>query len=193
MAHSSTRCEKCFLKWIQNKFSKNNHLDLLIKINLHVCYLKRALYGLKQAPRAWFDRFSIFLLHHAFICSTADSSLFVRRNIEGLLLLLLYVDDIILARDNSMMMHSFITTLSDEFRMKDLGLLRYFLGIEVHNSPSGLNLTQSNYTKDLPFLSGMDSCKSVATPMAIRTKHLLKENDDPYPDPSHYRSIVGAL
>ena len=134
-----------------------------------MCYLKRALYGLKQAPWAWFDRFSIFLLHHRFICSTADSSLFVRRNTEGLLLLLLYVDAIILTGDNLVMMHSFITTLSNEFRMKDLGPLHYFLGIEVHNSPSGLHLTQSKYAKDMLFRSGMDSCKSVATPMAIRT------------------------
>lgn len=46
----------------------------------HVCLLKKSLYGLKQAPRAWFDRLSTFLLHLGFLCSKADSSLFIFKN-----------------------------------------------------------------------------------------------------------------
>ena len=77
--------------------------------------------------------------------------------------------------------------------MKDLGPLHYFLGIEVHRSPTSLYLTQSKYARDLLIKSGMESCKSTATPMAVRTNRLLKDDAAPYPDPSHYRSVVGAL
>lgn len=61
----------------------------------HVCKLTKAIYGLKQAPRAWFHRFSTFLLTQGFICSKTDPSMFIHRSSLGILILLLYVDDII--------------------------------------------------------------------------------------------------
>ena len=97
----------------------------------HVCQLQKALYGLKQAPRAWFDRFSMFLLSSGFVCSTADSSLFVSQRKEGILLLLVYVDDIILIGSNPHLISQFIKVLGCEFSMKDLGYIHYFLGVEV--------------------------------------------------------------
>lgn len=110
-----------------------------------------------------------------------------------ILILLLYVDDIILTGDNSELLTSFIDVLSTEFRMKDLGPLHYFLGIEACHGFDGLYLTQSKYARDLLCRSGMESCKTTATPMAVCTKRLLKTDDAPYPDPSHYRRLVGAL
>ena len=86
----------------------------------HVCQLYKALYGLKQAPRAWFDRFSMFLLKYGFICSTADSSLFVFQGKQGTLLLLMYVDDLILTGSNPKFIDQFICSLGKEFAMKDL-------------------------------------------------------------------------
>lgn len=119
-----------------------------------------------------------------FICPQAPN---------GLLLLLLYVDDFILTGENFKTLGSFINVLSTEFRMKDLGSLHYFLGIKVHKSPTGLYLALSKYARDLLVRSGMESCKSIATPMVVCKKLLLKDDDAPYLDPSHYRSIVGAL
>lgn len=69
----------------------------------HVSHLKRALCGLKQAPHAWFDRLSVFLLGLGFICSNTDSSLFVFKSSYGILLVLIYVDDIIVTGSNSSM------------------------------------------------------------------------------------------
>ena len=97
----------------------------------HVCYLHRVLYGLKHAPRAWFDRFSSFLLTLGFFCSVADSSLFVRHSAQGIIIILLYVDDIVLTGDDPIILQSLISTLSIEYAMKDLGLLHYFLGTEA--------------------------------------------------------------
>lgn len=94
----------------------------------HVCKLTRALYSLKQAPRAWFEWFRKFLFGFRFFCSTADSSLFVCRHSDGLLILLLYVDGIVLIGDNPILLKSFIITLAKEFPMTDLGPLHFFLG-----------------------------------------------------------------
>ena len=107
----------------------------------HICKLKRAIYGLKQAPRAWVHRFNSFLLSHGFVCSHADPSIFVARTDSHILVLLLYVDDIVLTSNSEAMLCKFITLLSTQFVMKDLGDLYYFLGIQVVRSPSGLFLT----------------------------------------------------
>ena len=61
-----------------------------------VCRLRRSLYGLKQAPRAWFDKFRSTLLDFHFIQSQFDSSLFLRKTSAGIVLLLVYVDDIVI-------------------------------------------------------------------------------------------------
>ena len=66
----------------------------------HVCQMSRALYGLKQAPRAWFDRLSEFLFTLGFYCSTTDPSLFICHSQNGILILLLYMDDMVVTGDN---------------------------------------------------------------------------------------------
>lgn len=67
----------------------------------NVCKLSRALYGLKQAPRTWFDRLCNFLLQLEFYCSVSDPSLFVCHYDHGILILLLYVDDMVITGDTS--------------------------------------------------------------------------------------------
>ena len=95
----------------------------------HVCKLNKSLYELKQAPRAWFERFTSHLLTIGFTASTADPSLFVFRNGSTFLYLLLYVDEIILTGNNPAAFTSLITAFASTFELKDLGPLRYFLGL----------------------------------------------------------------
>ena len=158
----------------------------------HVCHLKRALYGLRQAPRAWYDSFSMYVLSLGFICSVANSSLFVCQSRHGIILLLLYVDDIILTGDNPTFLHRFIALLGHEFPMKDLGPLHYFLGVEVHYFDGGIFLNQAKYSSDLLQRTHMTGCNSIATPMASKL-HPPTCADDLLPDPYFYRSIVGGL
>ncbi|XP_021803203.1 uncharacterized protein LOC110747316 [Prunus avium] len=96
-----------------------------------VCRLRKSLYGLKQAPRAWNERFtSLFLLPSlGFTASTTDPSLFVQHSSLGIVVLLLYVDDIILTSNDSSLITYDIAALTQEFDMKDLGQLNYFLGL----------------------------------------------------------------
>ena len=96
----------------------------------HVCILKRALYGLKQAPRAWYTRIDNYFTGLGFTKSEADENLY-QIVVEGkILIILLYVDDLILTGDEQLI-HSCKADLAKEFEMKDLGLLRYFLGLEI--------------------------------------------------------------
>jgi hypothetical protein len=96
-----------------------------------VCRLRRALYGLKQAPRAWFSKFSSTIAQTGFVSRPYDSALFIRRSDAGLILLLLYVDDMIITGDDTVSIRNLQQFLSQQFEMKDLGSLSYFLGLEV--------------------------------------------------------------
>ena len=96
-----------------------------------MCKLHKSLYGLKQAPHAWFERFTSHLLTIGFTASIADPSLFVFHNGSTFLYLFLYVDDIILTGNNPVAVTSLITALASTFELKDLGPLRYFLGLQI--------------------------------------------------------------
>jgi hypothetical protein len=113
-------------------------------LSYKVCHLYRALYGLKQAPRAWFVKFSAIVFSLGYSISSYDFALFIRCMDRGIILLLLYVDDMIVIGDDSIGILEFI--LSQHFEMKDLGTLGYFLGLEIYSSSSdSFYLTQAKY------------------------------------------------
>ncbi|RVW92020.1 Retrovirus-related Pol polyprotein from transposon RE1 [Vitis vinifera] len=158
----------------------------------HVCKLRRSLYGLKQAPRAWFDKFRTTLLQFSFRQSKYDTSLFLWKSDMGIVVLLVYVDDIVITGSDSALLSQLKTHLSESFHMKDLGSLTYFLGLEVHHSPSGISLNQHKYASDLVATAGLQGATSVDTPMELNVK-LRKEEGDLLADPSLYRKLVGSL
>lgn len=90
------------------------------------------------------------------------------------------------------MVTDFIDQLGSRFSLKDLGPLSYFLGVEVHPTPTGLFLNQHKYTHDLLALANMLEAKPVSTPMDSNTS--LQLNSSPaLDDPSAYRRLVGSL
>jgi hypothetical protein len=96
----------------------------------HVCKLKKALYGLKQALRAWYGRIDSFLQSLGFSKSIADPNLYIKIMQNHLVILVLYVDDLFLIGEEPLIAQT-KRELSAEFEMKDLGLMHYFLGLEV--------------------------------------------------------------
>jgi hypothetical protein len=114
-----------------------------------VCRLRRALYGLKQAPRLWFAKFSSTIAQIGFVSSPYDSALFIWRSDAGLILLLLYVDDMIIVGDDTIDICNLQQFLSQQFEMKDLGSLSYFLGLEVSSDQNGYYFSQAKYASDL--------------------------------------------
>ena len=105
-----------------------------------VCRLNKSLYGLKQAPRAWYSRFATFLLTLGFTEAKSDTSLFIYHRGDETAYLLLYVDDIVLTASSQQLLQRVISSLQQEFVMKDLGQLHHFLGVTVKHRPSGLLL-----------------------------------------------------
>ena len=94
-----------------------------------VCHLQRALYGFKLAPRVWFAKFSSTIFRLGYIASPYDSALFLRRTDKGTILLLLYVDEMIITSDDLSGIQELKDFLSQQFDMKDLGHLNYFLDL----------------------------------------------------------------
>ena len=103
--------------------------------NTKVCRLRKSLYGLRQALRQWFAKLSSKLCEYGFIWSYADYSLFTYRKGDIFMSVLVYVDDIVLAGNNTVTCIHFKHYLNTCFSIKDLGHLKYFLGIEVARGP----------------------------------------------------------
>jgi hypothetical protein len=93
----------------------------------YVCKLNKALYGLKQAPRGWYARLSAKLLQLGFRISKPDNSLFYFQNNNVTIFILVYVDDIIVTSSKPQVITTILKNLGDEFALKDLGDLYYFL------------------------------------------------------------------
>ncbi|GKB25050.1 retrovirus-related pol polyprotein from transposon TNT 1-94 [Tanacetum coccineum] len=133
----------------------------------HIYRLKKALYGLKQAPRAWYDKLSSLLIEHHFIKGIVDPTLFTRRHGEDILFVQIYVDDIIFGSTNLVFSNRFTKLMKDNFEMSMMGEMKFFLRIQIHQSPHRIFINQSQYTMNLLRKHGMEKCDTIMTPMAI--------------------------
>ncbi|KAK2975560.1 hypothetical protein RJ640_011573 [Escallonia rubra] len=107
-------------------------------------------------------------------------------------ILIVYVDDIILTGDDYEEMNRLKIILTKEFEIKDLGKLKYFLGMEVARSNKGISISQRKYTLDLLKETGMLGCKPVDTPMDPICKLGRKEGSSTV-DKGRYQRLVGRL
>jgi len=157
-----------------------------------VCKLQKSLYGLKQASRQWFAKFSSTLISHGFIQSKADYSLFTRSQDSSFIALLVYVDDIVIASNDISGVSALTVFLHSVFSLKDLGPLKYFLGLEVARSDKGIVVSQRKYALDILEDSGVLGAKPVFFPMDPNIK-LSRSDGELLSDPSSYRRLVGRL
>lgn len=157
-----------------------------------VCRLNKSLYGLKQAPRAWYSRFASHILSMGFVGARSDNSLFVFRRGHETVYLLLYVDDIILTASSDALIRRVIMALQEEFSMKDLGPLHHFLGLSVSRQNGAFLLSQRQYILEVLERAGMTDCTPSSTPIDTCAK-VSTSDGSPVADPSHYRSLAGAL
>jgi hypothetical protein len=157
-----------------------------------VCKLNKSLYGLKQASRQWFAKFSSTIIKQGFVQSKSDYSLFTRTQGTAFIALLVYVDDILIASNDMPSVNTLKDSLHAEFKLKDLGNLKYFLGLEVARSTKGISLCQRKYALDILSDSGMLGSKPVTTPMEQNLK-ISQSTGEILDDPSPYRRLVGRL
>ncbi|GJS28165.1 retrovirus-related pol polyprotein from transposon TNT 1-94 [Tanacetum coccineum] len=153
--------------------------------------LKKALYGLKQAPRAWYDELSNFLVSKGFSKGSINPTLFITKHGEDIFLVQIYVDDIIFGSTNPKLSKRFEKLMHNKFEMSMMGEMKFFLGIQIHQSPCGIFINQAKYAQEILIKHGMTSCDSIGTPMA--TKHLDANLSGTSVDQTKYHSMVGAL
>lgn len=154
--------------------------------------LHKSIYGLKQASRQWFIKFSVALLRLGFSRATGDHTLFLKTFADGNFLAVLdYVDDIIV-ETNVSISKGLIHDLSQQFKLRDLGVLKYFLGLEIARSSDGIFICQRKYALETLTATGMLGCKPISTPM-IPNLHLSIDEGTPIENPEMYRSLVSRL
>ena len=133
-----------------------------------VCKLKKSLYGLKQSPRAWFEHFGKVIKHYGYTQSQADQTMFYKHSNEGkVAILIVYIDDIVLTGDDCNELEKLKGKLAEEFETKDLGALKYFLGMEFARSKED---NQRKYILDLLYETGMLGCQPSKTPIELNVK-----------------------
>ena len=158
-----------------------------------VCKLKRALYGLKQSPRAWFGRFTETMKLLGYKQCNGEHTLFFKTQSEGLItILIVYVDDIIITGNNFPEIKLLEKHLANNFRIKQLGPLKYFLGMEFARSSEGMLVTQQKYTLELLKDTKHINCHINDTPIEVNHK-LGNYDDDPRIEAGSYQEIVGKL
>jgi hypothetical protein len=184
----------------------------------HVCRLKKSMYGLKQAPCAWYEKIDGYLMSLGFNKNVVDLNLYYNivgdeclilvlyynKNVvdpnlyysivgDECLILVLYVDDLFLTSSESLIVEC-KCALASEFRMKDLGMMHYFLGLEVWQRTNEILLSQEKYTMEILKKFGMTDCKPMPTPMVMNLKKLSKNSSASAEiDPHLYRQLIGSL
>jgi Reverse transcriptase (RNA-dependent DNA polymerase) len=121
-----------------------------------LCKLKKSLYELKQSPRVW--RFKIVVCGIGYKQCSGDHTLIYKHSGHRITILAVYVDDIVIIGDDEEILQ-LKGRLEKEFEVKDLGWLKYFLGIEIIRSMKGIILSQRKYAQDLLSETGMLGCQ----------------------------------
>nr|KYP42659.1 Copia protein [Cajanus cajan] len=134
----------------------------------HICRLRKSLYGLRQASRNWYGKLSQAFIQYGFKQSHVDHNLFTYSFGSIFLATLFYVDDLVIASNDTSTCNNFKAYLIECFQMKDLGKLKYFLGLELSHGNTGLFLCQHKYTLDILKECGLLDCKPSGFPPQYR-------------------------
>lgn len=154
--------------------------------------LRKTLYRLKQSPRVWFGRFTEAMAKYGFKQSNSNHTMFLKKRDGRITCLVIYVDDMIITGDNTEEIERLKEGQSQEFEMKNLGNLKYFLGIEVLRSKGCIFLRQKKYILDILAETGLLDCKPADTPILVNHVLEIVEGAEPASQ-SKYQRLVGKL
>eukprot|EP00253_Pinus_taeda_P016737 PITA_16737 len=154
-------------------------------------WLKKALYGLKRARRAWYGRIDSYLQQLGFIKSDADPNLYYLMVDNEPLIPVLYVDDLFLIGSSSLIKDC-KKNLEAKYDMKDMGLMHYFLGLEVWQKNGEIFLGQGRYATEILKRFRMQDCRPMATLMITNWKKIDASGDKEV-DYTLYRQLIGSL
>lgn len=156
-----------------------------------VCKLQKSLYGLKQSGRNWNTMLHVYLTENGFKQNPADNCLYIRERENEKVILIVWVDDLIVAANTEEVVKSVKMMLTERFKMKDLGKLNNFLGIDFKQSDGQVTMTQERYINKILSRFGMQDCKPRETP--CESKFEYTDNAKKWEDTRLYREAVGSL
>ena len=156
-----------------------------------VCKLEKSLYGLKQSGRNWNSLLHAYLTENGFEQNPADNCLYTREKQNEKVFLIVWVDDLIIAANNEKVVKSVKMLLTERFKMKDLGKLNNFLGIDFKQSEGKVTMTQERYANKILSRFGMQDCRSRETP--CESKFDYTDDAEKLKEPRMYREAVGSL
>ena len=144
----------------------------------------KSLYDLKQMPRAWYEKLTEHLLKLNYKhFDLDDATFFVKKVGRSVVYLVIYVDDLMITGNNDEYISSIKKELKKVFDMTNLGLLHYYLGIEVDKKPQHFFISQKKYVDKLLNIYSMMECNHVDTPMEQNLKFTSEEGKS-FEDPT---------
>jgi len=163
-----------------------------------VCLLKKSLYGLRQAGRQWNKRLDTKLRSMGLIPTKGEPCMYHANHEDAILIIVIYVDDILIASQNPKWIEKTKKALAEDFEVKDFGLAKRCLGLEIIQNDNVISLSQGSYTRELLMRFGMNECKPASTPSEVGAKLTKKEEISATRDISNqknqpYRELIGAL
>ena len=180
-----------FMGILQKRFIWSNLPNLLLGGRLVEFVVSENPYDLKQSPCAWFDKFSEVIEKFGMKKRKSDNYVFYRNSQAGIIFLVMYVDDIIITGNDMVGISSLKPFLNDQFHTKDLGMLKYFLGVEVMRSKHRIFLSKRKYVLNLTSETRKLAAKPCQSPMT-QSLYLTREGEL-FEDLERYRRQVGKL
>lgn len=159
--------------------------------NGNVMRLRKGLYGLKQSANIWNKMLVESLAKEGFVQSEADECLFIRRTDSDVCYIVVHVDDMLCAASNESLIDEIIKGLAKYFKLKDLGEVRQFLGIDIHKSNGFYSINQEKYIQSIAQEFQLEDAKPEKFPIhpgyySTQCEEFLETN-------SEYRKIIGKL
>lgn len=155
--------------------------------------LLKALYGLRQSPRAWYSHLNKYLKSLGLSRCPYDHAVYTKREGPECLIVAVYIDDLLLVTgSNTGNILKFKKQIQTEFDMSDIGILAYYLGLEVNQQKGYIEIKQTTYGKRILEKANMSTCKPVRYPMESKVQ-IDKDEGGQIVDSTLYRSIIGEL
>lgn len=157
-----------------------------------VCKLEKSIYGLKQSGRNWNEMLHTCLVDDNFIQNPTDHCVYTKESTEtGKVIVVIWVDDLIIAASNTQSLERVKNMLSNRFKMKDLGRLKYFLGMDFSQSDGWVKVSQRRFVEKLLERFDMQECRVRETPCEPKLEY--SEGAPKISDVKKYREAVGSL
>jgi hypothetical protein len=160
-----------------------------------VCLLLKSLYGTKQAARQWNEALDNHMQDQGFEVSSADPCIYYKISSSEYTVIAVYVDDIIAMSNNMVNINEFKSKIKKSFKIKDLGDMKYCLGIEINRNRSKkiITMSQLGYINKIAEKFGLQDCKPIYTPADYNSQLSKRDPDDTRPIEGKYRALVGSI